>query len=429
MKNNLKKILLFLILSTPTFVYAGDYIVCGNNKKFPSTFGTMISIFYTIVRIIIPILLVLSGIISFLKSIIAGNTDESLNSGKKKLITNIITAVIIFFIASLINIVISLAAGNQNSFKSCLYCMLHPNDCPETNSEITKLCPGLLSDQDKYNEDCTLKDPDEKGNRIDYTTGNNGITDYTGPIASTGGGAIAGTLIDNPNSNGSEKFEHFDYKNGYSYYLYTPKQIDSDKAALIVYLHGTGGTGGNYARLKADGGGGFLHEVEDNNVEYNCYILVVHAPYIASKNGYSASDVMGIINDALEKNNNIDNKRISLWGYSLGAEIIPTIINNNLNFFASSVLIARGGPAEKTKTDGFKTVPTYGFYGAKDGYANKNTPNLINKMKRAGYNAFSKEYPAPQGHAYMPNVVLEDTNIGNGNTTIVDWVLKQRKTD
>ena len=82
---------------------------------------------------------------------------------------------------------------------------------------------------------------------------------------------------------------------------------------------------------------------------------------------------------------------------------------------------------------GFKTVPTYGFYRLGDPYgAVTNTPKVINKIKEIG-NAYIKQYPAlpnnGNGHVNMPNIVLEDTNIGNGYSTIIDWVLDQRRTD
>ena len=429
-RNILVKIAIILTLLTPTIISAKEYIVCGNNKKFPTVLGTTISTLYVIIRILVPLLLVITGIISFFKATISSNADEALNKAKSKLITNIIAAIIIFFIASIINFVVGLAAGKNNNFSSCMNCMLHPKECRQVDSNMATLCPGLLSEQDKYNPDCTPKETNNHNPKTNYlNTGKTGVPATPRITGSAGGGAIATTLKNNPNSNGSKKFQHFDYINGYDYYLYTPQQIDNDKAALIVYLHGTGGTGGDYARLKSDGGGGFLHEVEDNNEEYPCYIVVVHAPYIASKNGYSASDVIGIINDALQKNDNIDPKRISIWGYSLGAEAVPGLVNANPTMFSSAVLLALGG-SWQTNTTGFDKVPTYGFYGVEDRTgATTNTPRFINLLKNRNFPAYLRTYPSPQGHAYLPNTVLEDKNIGNGHTNIINWVLNQRRTD
>ena len=433
-KSILKKFIVLLTLLTPTIINAKEYIVCGNNKKFPTVIGTIVSTIYVIIKIIVPLLLVISGIISFLKATVSGNVDDSLDKAKKKFITNILAAVIIFFIVSIVNFIINISVGTESELKNCVYCIIHPEKCEQIDSETATLCPGLLSEQHKYDSNCNLKDEYKNDEKIDYAnTGDTGVPAYTNTIASAGGGAIARTIIDNPNALTNQNIIAKSYINDYSYYLYVPKKIDGNKAALIVYLHGTGGTGGGYETLKADGGGGFLHEIEDKKVEYNCYILIAHAPKIASSQGWSAADVMGIINQEIQNpNNNIDTKRISIWGYSLGAEIIPTLVNNNPTYFSSAVLIAKKGI---TNVQGFKTVPTYGFYGASDGYANgkrypgTGIPVFINKLKNAGYTAYVREYPAPQDHAFMPNVVLEDTNIGNGFTTIIDWVLSQRRTD
>jgi len=423
MKKIHKNILYLTLLLMPMTVKAEEYIICGNEKKIPTVFGTMISTLYVIVRILVPILLIASGIFTFFKVIIANKVDESLDKAKKKLVTNIIAAIVIFFIASIINIVISLAAGRKNSFNSCMYCMIHPDKCTQTNAEITKLCPGLISDQDKYNDDCTLKDETKPGERVDYSTGNTGVSEYTKTVASAGGGAVARSLIDNPDAVPGEKIIHEKYNN-INYYVYIPQRVESSKP-LIVYLHGRGGTGTMYQFLKSDGGGGFLHEIEDKNVEYNSYILMPQTPIYE----WNTNTVMSIINEVVNKYG-IDTKRISIWGYSMGAEAIPAIVNSNPNFFSSAVLIAKGFDAD---VSGFATVPTYGFYRLGDPYgAVTNTPKVINKIKKIG-KAYIKQYPAPpnneNGHAYMPNIVLEDTDIGNGYSTIMDWVLDQRRTD
>lgn len=423
-KNFLNKLLILAVLISPIIVNAEeeakDYIICGNNKKFPTVIGTLISTLYVIIRILVPILLIISGIISFLKATFSSKVEESIDQAKKSLIKNIISAVIIFFIVSILNFVIRLVAGTNNSFTSCINCMIHPDECRQENSNIAKLCPGLLSDQDNYDENCNYIGPDK--DKTDYSTGETGIADA--PAGSTGS-TIGHILRDNPNSSGSEYFKKSTYS-GYSYYVYTPKQIDSDKAALIVYLHGRGGSGTTEAPLRKDGGGGFFHEVEKNNKEYPAYILILQVP---SPSHFPAKTAMEIIKKLIEENN-IDEKRVSIWGYSMGAEAMPAIVNAYPNFFASAVFIAKGNDASVT---GFKTVPTYGFYRLGDPYgAVTNTPKVINKIKEIG-NAYIKQYPAlpnnGNGHVNMPNIVLEDTNIGNGYSTIIDWVLDQRRTD
>ena len=91
-KSILKKLIVLLTLLTPTIISAKEYIVCGANKKFPTIIGTMVSTIYVIIKTIVPLLLVFSGLISFLKVTISGNVDDSLDKAKKKFVTNIITS-------------------------------------------------------------------------------------------------------------------------------------------------------------------------------------------------------------------------------------------------------------------------------------------------------------------------------------------------
>lgn len=429
-KKTLNKLIILLTLLTPTIVsaeeyVAKEYIVCGNNKKFPTVIGTLISTVYIIIRILVPLLLVISGIVSFFKVTFSGNVEDSLDKSKKKLVTNIIAAIVIFFIASIINFVVGLAVGNENNFKSCMYCMLHPTECKQEDSDVATLCPGLLSDQDKYNPDCTLKDPDQKGERIDHSdTGDTKIPAYAATTAKAGGGAIARSLRDNPNSTGSEYFKKNTYS-GYSYYLYTPKQIDNDKAALIVYLHGSGGEGTTEAPLREDGGGGFFHEIEQNKKEYNAYILIIQTPIHA----WHPNDIVMTITNEIVKNNNIDEKRISLWGYSLGANAATNIIGLNSNYFSSAVILSSQIDQSMVNNvkKSFATTPTYILHGDADKDAH-GSQKLYNALYSEHYKVYKKVY-TNQGHPLLPNRVLEDTELDQNYNTIMDWVLDQRRTD
>ena len=427
-KKSLSKISILLILLTPTIINAKEYIVCGTDKKFPTVIGTLISTVYTIIRILVPILLVISGILSFLKVTFSNNVEESLDKAKKKFITNIIAAIIIFFIASIINFVIGLAAGKNNSFTDCMYCMLHPNDCEQIDSDVATLCPGLISEQNKYNPDCTLKDPNQTGERIDYSkTGDTKVPAYKNTIASAGGGAIARTLRDNPNALTNQNIiTKSDVPSGYSYYLYVPKKVDNPtNPPLIVYLHGNG-TECGYGYDKMVNGFGFAKYI-DQGMEFNAYILM---PQKHDRSSWNVEAIKRII-DTEVTNNNIDKNRISIWGYSQGAEDVPRIVNAAPNTFASAVILAKKFDNEIT---GFNGVSTYGFYGTADGYANPSypdsqyfgTPHFINKLKNAGHTAYIKSYEGVD-HDHVMEKLIVDQNIGNGFTNIMDWVLDQRR--
>ena len=179
MKKQSLKYLLLCFLFSPMVVHAADYIVCGSDKKFPLVFADVVSLLYTLVRIVVPILFVVVGLISFLRALFSNSIDSDLDKAKNKLVVNIIIAGVIFFVVSIINFVINLAAGTGNSFSECLNCLINPSMCAKQEVVDKKVCPGLDEDQSLYDDNCNLIDPNKKNNKVDYSTGGTGVTDYT----------------------------------------------------------------------------------------------------------------------------------------------------------------------------------------------------------------------------------------------------------
>lgn len=431
MKKNktLNKLIILLTLLTPTIVsaeeyVAKDYIICGENKKFPTVIGTLISTIYIIIRILVPLLLVITGIISFLKVTFSGNVEDSLDKAKKKFITNIISAIVIFFIASIINFVIGLAAGKNNSITDCMYCMLHPSECKQKDSDIATLCPGLISEQYKYNSDCTLKDEYKNGEKIDYSnTGDTKVPAYSNTIASAGGGAIARTLTPNPDALTNQNLITKSYGN-YNYYLYVPKIVDGSKA-LVVFLHGSGEVGSNISKL--DGDHGFSYLIK-NGMEFNCYILLPQ-----TKSGWDDTASLKELIDYEVEHNGIDKKRINLIGFSMGANYLPQVAENIPHYFASVSAISISPQYSSIKTKPFEDVATYFFEGDNDGHSRLGKP-YYDKLNSLGYNTNYKLYKNQTHFEFVTNV-LKDTNFNDENNTnktyrtFMDWVLDQRRTD
>ena len=194
MRKRVNKVLFFLLLMMPFCVNASDYLLCGNDKKVPFVFGQVLSIVFVIIRILVPVLLVITGMISFLKATISSKVDDELQKAKKSLVNKVIAAVIIFFIVSITNFAIALVAGRNNSFSSCLNCMIHPNNCEQIDSELVKLCPGLLSQQNDYDDNCKYVG-DRKG-RVNYSyTGNTGIPNSTNTSSSSGSNGMTGDFL------------------------------------------------------------------------------------------------------------------------------------------------------------------------------------------------------------------------------------------
>lgn len=173
MRNFLKKSIIFMFLFLPEIVFASDFLVCGNERKFPLIFATIVSILYTAVKIIVPIFLVIFGMLSFVKAVFAGDSADEMNKSKKKFITSIIVAVIIFFLIPIVKFPIALVGGINNDFSSCLDCLVKPNNCEHVDSDIKQLCPGLISEQKNYDDNCNYTGGIKV--KVDYGTGDTGI--------------------------------------------------------------------------------------------------------------------------------------------------------------------------------------------------------------------------------------------------------------
>ena len=154
MKKNKKtiKIILLLTLLLPEIAHATEYVVCGADKKIPLVLASLISTVMTIIKIIIPILIVISGMISFLKVTYSSNVEDEMKKAQSKLINSVIAAVIIFFVISIINFGVSLVAGANNNVMSCVNCLINPKKCEQIDETGTKRCPGFITDD--YDENC-----------------------------------------------------------------------------------------------------------------------------------------------------------------------------------------------------------------------------------------------------------------------------------
>ena len=155
--NKFKKILfLNLILIVPEIAHATDYVVCGIDKKFPLVFAELTSTFMTLIKIAVPILLVISGMITFLKVTFSSNVEEDLKKAKTKLINSIIAAAVIFFAISIVNFAVSLVAGKNNKFMSCINCFINSDECTHIDDAGQKICPGFINDGEKFDDNCNI---------------------------------------------------------------------------------------------------------------------------------------------------------------------------------------------------------------------------------------------------------------------------------
>ena len=105
---------------------------CASSANIWQTVGYVLMVF----KIVIPILLIIFGMIDLGKAVIASKDDE-IKKATKSLAMRAISAVVIFFIPTLIQVVMSIVGSFgdvQDDFNVCKACISNPMDSDCENS-------------------------------------------------------------------------------------------------------------------------------------------------------------------------------------------------------------------------------------------------------------------------------------------------------
>ena len=133
MKKKMFLSLLIVLMIIPTVVSAYDleYVACGNSEGIPAPVPQLISICYTLLVVATPIILIIFSIVALVKAITGGNAD-AIKKAKDKVIKKFIAAALVFFVASIVQFVVSRASttdGDKTSAVDCINCMLYNDGC------------------------------------------------------------------------------------------------------------------------------------------------------------------------------------------------------------------------------------------------------------------------------------------------------------
>ncbi|HHW69463.1 MAG TPA: hypothetical protein GX747_03915 [Tenericutes bacterium] len=103
---------------------------CGSGTGFvfsgvlPQTVSTIV----TIIKIAIPILLIIFGMLDLGKAVIAQKDDE-IKKGQQTFIKRLIAAAVVFFVVVVVQLVVGLVAGaSKDSISKCIDCFISGND-------------------------------------------------------------------------------------------------------------------------------------------------------------------------------------------------------------------------------------------------------------------------------------------------------------
>ena len=104
---------------------------CGTlDFDIPGTFPYMVSSVITIIKILVPILLIIFGLIDLGKAVAASKEDE-IKKGQQTFIKRAITAVLVFFVIQLVQLVVTFVSGKDADVANCFNCFVNGVDDPD----------------------------------------------------------------------------------------------------------------------------------------------------------------------------------------------------------------------------------------------------------------------------------------------------------
>ena len=200
----------------------------------------------------------------------------------------------------------------------------------------------------------------------------------------------------------------------WNYYLYVPNNVrKSEKRPLVIFLHGSGERGNNITALNSYGFAKYIK----NGENYNSFILIPQLP-----SGKTWADNVSTLMNLIKKivsEYNIDEDRISISGFSLGAIGLTNVIKENQNYFSCAVLIALGGRGSSYATY-FKNIPTRIYAGSNDTSLGNSstTKEFVNALKKINSNVEFTVYNNKPHN--VVDLVLKDG-------TVLNWMISQKK--
>ena len=98
---------------------------CGNlGTEFSSTFPYICHIIVLIIKIAIPILLVIFGMLDLGKAVVASKEDE-IKKGQQLFIRRIVSAILVFFVVMIVQIVVKFASSSDVTIVNCMNCFIN----------------------------------------------------------------------------------------------------------------------------------------------------------------------------------------------------------------------------------------------------------------------------------------------------------------
>jgi predicted peptidase len=209
------------------------------------------------------------------------------------------------------------------------------------------------------------------------------------------------------------------------YRLFVPDAANSGQPlAMVVYLHGAGGSGVDNLKQITGGNtaGTHLWTVPSVQTRYPTFVIAPQIPAGAAWNPADSAlsphglEILDLVAD-LAGRYAIDRDRIYLVGQSLGGMGVWDLVAKRPDFFAAAVPVAgQGNPVRIIQA---RNVAIWAFHGARD----KTIPaarsrEMVDALKNAGGLVKYTEYPE-EGHVVWERVFSDPR--------LPEWMFSQRR--
>ena len=302
-----------------------------------------------ILRFVVPIVLIIRVGIEIYGRIMNPDNKDGLN----KIKTRTIAAIIVFLIPTIISIIYEFIEKNivNNEYSDMTVCREFANieyikSLEDKREDIENTMANdervrNLNAHDKYLEAVRIVSNKnyENNSNSDSNSDNNPDNNET--------------VTDITNASGILQAKKY---NNWNYYLFTPNSAKNSSKPLVIFLHGSGERGSNISLLENYGFAKYIKK----GTGYDAYVLMPQLP----SGSWDTGKLMSLIKQVV-KENNVDQSRISISGFSLGTVPIPTLVSENPRYFSAVVFIGLCTDAD-SKASSFRNTPTRLYHGGSD---------------------------------------------------------------
>ncbi len=107
-------------------------VSCGDGmvKNIPTSITKTVNVAYKIIQVVVPIILVVMGMITLVKSITAGKEDE-IKKAQMAFVKKLIAGALVFFVFVIVKLIVSVVADGSDkaNIMKCADCFLNNKSC------------------------------------------------------------------------------------------------------------------------------------------------------------------------------------------------------------------------------------------------------------------------------------------------------------